>query len=106
MRRRMPTSSGGRAGHGWQGRAQHLPTRGTAISEVKLFSAMLHREAVVIAQVRVPDETNETTQVAALLADVDLTGVVLTGDAAHAQRSTATHVTIERGGHYCLTVKD
>lgn len=75
-------------------------------SEVTLFSAMLHREAVVIAQMRVPDETNEITQVAALLAGIDLTGVVLTGDAAHAQRATATHVTTERGGHYCLTVKD
>jgi len=74
-------------------------------SEVKLFSAMLHREAVVIAQLRVPEGTNEITQVAALLKDVDLTGVVVTGDAAHAQHSTAAHLTQDRGGHYVLTVK-
>lgn len=74
-------------------------------SEVKLFSAMLHREAVVIAQLRVPEGTNEITQVAALLKDIDLTGVVVTGDAAHAQHTTAAHLTQDRGGHYTLTVK-
>jgi predicted transposase YbfD/YdcC len=74
-------------------------------SEVKLFSAMLHREAVVIAQLRVPEGTNEITQVAALLKDVDLTGVVVTGDAAHAQHTTAAHLSQDRGGHYALTVK-
>jgi predicted transposase YbfD/YdcC len=74
-------------------------------SEVKLFSAMLHREAVVIAQLRVPAGTNEITQVAALLQDVDLTGVVVTGDAAHAQHTTAAYLTQDRGGHYVLTVK-
>ncbi len=35
--------------------------------KVTLFSAMLHREAVTIAQVRVPDGTNEITQTDALL---------------------------------------
>src|SRR5208283_4864538 len=35
--------------------------------EVTLFSAMLHREAVTIAQLRVPDGTNEITQADALL---------------------------------------
>jgi predicted transposase YbfD/YdcC len=74
-------------------------------SEVKLFSAMLHREAVVIAQLRVPEGTNEITQVAALLKDIDLTGVVVTGDAAHAQHTTAAYLTQDRGGHYALTVK-
>lgn len=73
--------------------------------EVKLFSAMLHREAIVIAQLRVPDGTNEITQVQALLAGVDLTSVVVTGDAAHAQHTTAAHLTTERGGAYALTVK-
>lgn len=81
------------------------PGGGPEGSEVKLFSAMLHREAVVIAQVRVPEGTNEITQVAALLKDVDLTGVVVTGDAAHAQHTTAAHLTQDRGGHYVLTVK-
>jgi predicted transposase YbfD/YdcC len=78
---------------------------GSEGSEIKLFSALLHREAIVIAQVRIPDGTNEITQVPALLAGVDLTGVVVTGDAAHAQHATAVYLAIERGGHYALTVK-
>jgi len=43
--------------------------RGAWTSEndkVTMFSAMLHEESVTIAQVRVPDGTNETTQVKAL----------------------------------------
>lgn len=73
--------------------------------EVKLFSAMLHHEAVVLAQLRVPDDTNEITQVSALLAGIELSQVVVTGDAAHAQHTTAAHLAGERGGAYALTVK-
>lgn len=73
--------------------------------EIKLFSALLHEEAVVIAQRRIPHGTNEITQVKALLAEVDLTNVVVTGDAAHAQHATAAHIVSERGGAYVLTVK-
>jgi predicted transposase YbfD/YdcC len=73
--------------------------------EIKLFSALLHEEAVVIAQRRIPADTNEITQVKDLLADVDLVGVVVTGDAAHAQQATAAHIVCERGGSYVLTVK-
>ena len=39
--------------------------------KVTLFSAMLHREAVTIAQVRVPDGTNEITQADAILDTVE-----------------------------------
>lgn len=78
---------------------------GAAGSEIKLFSALLHDEAIVIAQLRIPDGTNEITQVKALLADTDLTGMVITGDAAHAQHATAAYIAVERGGHYALTVK-
>lgn len=74
-------------------------------SEIKLFSALLHEEAIVIAQRRIPADTNEITQVKDLLAGTDLTNVVVTGDAAHAQDATAAHLTVERGGHYVLTVK-
>jgi hypothetical protein len=58
--------------------------------KVTLFSAMLHDEAVTIAQVRVPDGTNEITQAGTLL---DATGipegesVLVTIDAAHTQHS-------------------
>jgi predicted transposase YbfD/YdcC len=78
---------------------------GSEGGEIKLFSALRHDQAVVIAQRRIPAGTNEITQVAALLADIDLAGVVVTGDAAHAQHVTAAHITTDRGGAYVLTVK-
>jgi predicted transposase YbfD/YdcC len=71
---------------------------------VKLFSAMLHDEAIVIAQLRVPATTTEITQVKALLDPVDLTGAVVTGDAAHTQHTTAQYI-LEREADYILTVK-
>ncbi len=56
--------------------------RGVAEGQVKLFAAMLHEEKVMIAQHRIPDDTNEITQVRELLDPVDLTGTVVTADAA------------------------
>lgn len=71
---------------------------------VQLFSAMRHDTAVVISQVRVPADTTEVTQVAALLDGVDLAGVVVTADAAHPSPATAGYI-LGRGGHYVFTVK-
>jgi len=50
-------------------------------SETRLFSALLTAEKTVIAQVQVPEDTGEITQVPALLDPVDLTNVVATADA-------------------------
>ncbi|MBV9205605.1 MAG: hypothetical protein JO037_09435, partial [Actinobacteria bacterium] len=47
---------------------------GVADGQVKLFAAMLHEDKVMIAQHRIPDDTNEITQVKQLLTEVDLTG--------------------------------
>lgn len=77
---------------------------GGPFDNVKLFSAMLHDEAVVVAQLRIPDDTNEITQVEALLDRIDVTGAVITGDAAHTQRHTADHIS-QRGADYVLTLK-
>ena len=60
--------------------------------KVTLFSAMLHDEAVTVAQVRVPDGTNEITQAEAILKAAEIPGgqsVLFTMDAAHAQKETA-----------------
>ena len=65
---------------------------GSVDGQVKLFSAMLHEEKAVIAQYRLPDDTTETTQVRELLEHVDLSGAVVTADAANAQRDTAGHI--------------
>lgn len=73
--------------------------------DVKLFSALLHKEQVVIAQIAIPEGTNEITCVRALLDDLDITSIVVTADAAHTQDDTATYLKIERGGEYVMTVK-
>jgi predicted transposase YbfD/YdcC len=77
---------------------------GGGYGDVRLFSAMRHDTAVVIAQLTVPNGTNETTQVAALLDPVDIAGVVVTADAAHTQDGTAAYL-VGRDADYVLTVK-
>lgn len=84
--------------------------RGVLDGQVKLFSAMLHEGKAVIAQVRVPDDTTESTQVKALLDAVDLRNAVVTADAAHSSAETARYIAgkEEDGGReadYFLYVK-
>jgi predicted transposase YbfD/YdcC len=75
--------------------------------KVTLFSAMIQNAGVVVAQVRVPDGTNEITQVKALLKKIPAVPgkTVATLDAAHTQRETAKYLRGERGIDYVLTVK-
>jgi predicted transposase YbfD/YdcC len=76
--------------------------------KVTLFSAMLHREAVTIAQVRVPDGTNEITQADILLNAVEIPqgeSALVTLDAAHTQRETAESIAGKPGWDYLMTVK-
>jgi predicted transposase YbfD/YdcC len=73
-----------------------------------LFSALVQEAGVTIAQVEVPAGTNEITQVERLLGVlpvVDGECVVVTADAAHTQRDTATHIKEVRGFDYFLQVK-
>ena len=77
----------------------------TADGDVQLFAAMAQEAAMVLGQVRVPVGTTETTQVRTLLDGLDLTGRVITADAAHAQQDTADYIVFERGGDYILQVK-
>lgn len=76
--------------------------------KVTLFSAMIHQEAITIAQVRVPDDTNEITQADALL-DVlpipESDPALFTLDAAHTQRETAEAVRKRPEWHYLMNVK-
>jgi predicted transposase YbfD/YdcC len=76
--------------------------------KVTLLSAMLHREAVTIAQLRVPDGTSEITQADALLNAAEIPdgeAVLVTLDAAHTQRKTAESVAGKPGWDYLMTVK-
>ena len=73
-----------------------------------LFSAMIHREGVTIAQVKVPSDTNEITQVKALLDPVatrDEEPVIVTMDAAHTQHDTAEYIAGTRGFDYIMNAK-
>lgn len=73
-----------------------------------LFSAMIHGQGVSVGQVRVPDGTNEITQVEALLDSVAAAPgehVTITVDAAHTQRETAEYIKGTRGFDYVMTVK-
>ncbi|HEX5406372.1 MAG TPA: ISAs1 family transposase [Pseudonocardiaceae bacterium] len=73
-----------------------------------LFSAMVHRQGVTLAQVHVPADTNEITQVTALLDSVsapDGVRVVVTMDAAHTQRDTAEYLAGQRRFDYVATCK-
>lgn len=73
-----------------------------------LFSAMVHRMGVTVAQVAVPADTNEITQVQALLdtlPDSPDQPVIVTMDAAHTQRDTAVKIKEKPGYEYIMTVK-
>ena len=88
--------------------------------KVKLFSALVHGEGVIIGQRKVPEDTTEVTQVLPLLDDIaaaraaaggasaaqaaDLSGLVFTADALHVHRENIQQIT-DRGGDYILTVK-
>jgi hypothetical protein len=76
--------------------------------QVTLFSAMLQDKGVTIAQVRVPDGTNEITQVKALARQADIRegeSVLVTMDAAHSNKDTAEFIGGKPGWDYLITVK-
>ena len=72
--------------------------------EVCLFSAMDQEHSIVIAQVLVPVDTTEVTCVRDLLSGMDLTGWVITADAAHTCADTARFLVAEHAD-YVLAVK-
>lgn len=86
-------------------------------SQVKLFSALVHGEGVIVGQRKIPENTTEVTQVMPLLEDIaaaraaagtgapdDLSQFVVTADALHVHRDNIQQI-IDRGGEYVLTVK-
>ncbi len=80
---------------------------------MKLFSALVHGEGVIIGQRKVRQDTTEVTQVLPLIDDIavggagedgDLAGLVFTTDALHVHRANMRQVT-DCGGDYIQTVK-
>jgi predicted transposase YbfD/YdcC len=70
-----------------------------------LLAAYLPTEGVVLAQVEVDAKANEIVAAPRLLAQLDLRGMVVTGDALLAQRTLSAQI-VEAGGDYLWIVKD
>lgn len=72
---------------------------------VHLFSAMTHREGVVLAQREIDHDTGEISGFRPLLEPLDLNGAVVTADALHTQREHADFLVEHKGADYLFTVK-
>lgn len=101
-------------GHGRRGR-RALAVDGKAVrgtrhagsdgQAVHLLAVLDQRAGAVLAQGSVDGKTNEITQFAPLLKDLDLAGCVVTADAMHTQREHAEFLVSEKNAHYILVVK-
>jgi hypothetical protein len=83
-------------------------SRGSGTAEapaVHLLAALDQETGCVLAQARVPAETNEHKAALALLRAMVLQGRVITGDAAFCQRDLC-HQVVADGGHYLIKVDD
>ena len=60
----------------------------------------------MVAQIAVPDKTNEIPMLEPLLREVPLEGALVSADALHTQADTARHLVQERGADYLLIAKD
>jgi hypothetical protein len=80
-------------------------SRGDGVPAVHLLAALDQATGCVLAQARVPAETNEHKAALALLRRLALEGRVVTGDAAFCQRDLCRQV-IASGGHYLIKVDD
>ena len=74
---------------------------------IHLFSAVLHKEGVVVAQKEVDQKTNEITEFKPLVdsINIDLKGKVVTADALHTQIDHARYLVKEKEADYLFTVK-
>lgn len=80
-----------------------IPTGST--QGLHLMAAYLPLQGVVLAQVAVDSKTNEIVAAPKLLAELDLTGIVVTGDAMQAQRELSIQV-VQQAGDYLWFVKE
>ena len=71
-----------------------------------LLSAILHQDAVVVAQAAVPATTTEIPVLPALLRPLPLAGTIVPADALHPQAETARFLTEEKPADYVFTVQD
>lgn len=86
------------------GKSARGAKRATATGCLHLVSAWATDARLTLAQVSVPDGSNETAVVPELLALLDLKGAVVTLDAAGCQKAIAAQIRAQ-GGDYLLAVK-
>lgn len=72
---------------------------------VHMVAAYLPEQGFVLAQLAVAEKTNEIVAVPARMTQVDVTGMVVTGDAMQAQRALSIQI-VEAGGDYLWMVKE
>ena len=75
-------------------------------AQVHLLSAIVHQQAITIAQKQIASKSNEITSAKPLLQPLDLKGKVVTSDAMHTQTDLARFVVEEKQADYLFTVKD
>jgi predicted transposase YbfD/YdcC len=80
-----------------------IPTGST--QGLHLMAAYLPEQGVVLAQLAVDTKTNEIVAAPKVLAQLELTGIVVTGDAMQAQRELSIQV-VQQGGDYVWFVKE
>jgi hypothetical protein len=71
---------------------------------VHLLAAYLPNQGVVLAQMRVDEKSNEITHAPTLLSQLDLRGVIVSGDAMFDQRTLSTQI-VQAQGDYIWTLK-
>jgi predicted transposase YbfD/YdcC len=74
-------------------------------TRVTVLGAAEHASGNVVTQHEIDAKSNETPKLRDMLAGMDLTGCLLTGDAAHTCKATAAEI-VAAGGDYLLTLKD
>ena len=73
---------------------------------LQLLSLVTHADAIVVAQRKVEDKTNEIPVAQKMLSELDLKGAILTGDAMHTQTETAAIIVRDKEADYVFTVKN
>ncbi len=82
-----------------------IPLGAGSTQGVHLVAAYLPDVGVVLAQLEVEEKANELTVAPTLLSQLDLKGVVVTGDAMFAQRNLSVQI-VKDGGDYLWKVKE
>jgi len=71
-----------------------------------ILSVVLHHDGIALATIKVDDKTNEIPIAQQVLAELPLSGSIVTLDALHTQKETARIIVQEKYSDYLMTVKD